>query len=136
MSTPAFSSALDKPLVHGEHGHGHHGKQQQQHDRDNYQQHNIPLVQGIPVSQSETMPAGHAIFAGLELWIPPKPNVYQDGLPVYEVSREQEGPNDGNREFNTHTDVSFRLLARMLRSSKSPCELAAKSCASLELCAT
>jgi hypothetical protein len=66
MATPAFGKALD--------------------DRNNYQQDgHVPIVHGVNVSAPQGMPKGKPLFAGMELWVPPKPNVYQDGLPVYEV---------------------------------------------------
>lgn len=49
-------------------------------------------VQGVPVgttSHAVDTPVkgqhGDAILAGFELWIPPIPNQYADGLPVYEI---------------------------------------------------
>jgi hypothetical protein len=79
MSAPAFGSALDKPLGGG------YGYDNSYSSGDGQQKDTVPLVEGIAVSLPEAMPSGQPIFAGLELWIPPKPNVYQDGLPVYEV---------------------------------------------------
>ena len=47
---------------------------------------NFPLVQGIAVTPPEPPPPGLPTLAGWELWIPPRPNVFDDGMPVYEVS--------------------------------------------------
>jgi len=46
----------------------------------------VPLAQAVSVSDPEQPPPGLQVLAGFELWVPPKPNVYRDGLPVYEVS--------------------------------------------------
>lgn len=48
-----------------------------------------PVAQGYAVTQppaeSDIHAPGVAFMAGFELWIPPKPNTYTDGLPVYEI---------------------------------------------------
>jgi hypothetical protein len=47
---------------------------------------NIPLVMGqqvIPVNppdDQQHQPHGVATLAGFELWVSPKPNIYQDGM--------------------------------------------------------
>jgi len=46
---------------------------------------NIPLVQGIAVTAPEPPPPGLPTLAGWELWIPPRPNVFNDGMAVYEI---------------------------------------------------
>ena len=68
MATPGFATAL---------GSG----QQQPYPKGDA----IPIVEGIPVTPVEAPPPGVPTLAGYELWIPPKSNVFQDGLPVYEV---------------------------------------------------
>jgi hypothetical protein len=49
---------------------------------------NVPVAHAVAVNEPEITvnQDGYPTLAGLELWIPPKPNVYSDGLPVYEVS--------------------------------------------------
>ncbi|GKY95374.1 hypothetical protein MPSEU_000499100 [Mayamaea pseudoterrestris] len=90
MSSPAFAGALDKTQDHVGQGHGMHhghgvsdGKHKQLDNKDHHQ--HLPVAHGIPVTLPEAMPSGHPIFDGLQLWVPPKANVYQDGLPVYEI---------------------------------------------------
>lgn len=67
MATPGFATAL--------------GSGQQPYKQGDA----IPIVEGIPVTPLEAPPPGVPTLAGYELWIPPKSNVFQDGLPVYEV---------------------------------------------------
>jgi hypothetical protein len=67
IATPAFAASL--------------GSGQQPYPKGDA----IPIVEGIPVTPLEAPPPGVPTLAGYELWIPPKSNVFQDGLPVYEV---------------------------------------------------
>jgi uncharacterized protein (AIM24 family) len=59
---------------------------------------NAPFVAGVPVATepgtgkyglNDTTTAiavpGRPILHGFELWVPPKPNKYTDGLPIYEI---------------------------------------------------
>jgi uncharacterized protein (AIM24 family) len=40
----------------------------------------------IPVTEPDMAPVpGVPILAGFELWVPPTPNKFQDGLPIYEI---------------------------------------------------
>lgn len=74
MSTPAFSGALDS---------------------------RVPVVQGTPVGVASPstysaqkgstdgggggVVAGVPLIGGFEQWIAPKPPIFKDGLPVYEI---------------------------------------------------
>lgn len=53
---------------------------------------NVPVVQAIPVSEPATVVAkavvsnkADPLLAGFELWIPPTPSEYADGMPLYEI---------------------------------------------------
>ena len=51
---------------------------------------NVPVVQGTAVVVMGKPTGGFAVpgiplLAGFEQWIPPRPEVYKDGLPVYEI---------------------------------------------------
>jgi hypothetical protein len=78
MATPGFATALTEPL-----------------------RENVQIVQGIP----STPLGGVPTLAGFELWIPPKSNVFQDGMPIYEVrvrhGREDRNPNCFDHENQT-----------------------------------
>ena len=74
MTTPAFASALGQPLT--------------SKTDDAAYSSSVPVAQGYAVSEPEPpqqQPHGTQMFVGFELFIPPKPNVYSDGLPVYEI---------------------------------------------------
>jgi len=68
MTTPAFSGALDS---------------------------GVPVVQGTPVAVAAptkgsthgggAVIAGVPLIGGFEQWIAPKPPIFRDGLPVYEI---------------------------------------------------
>jgi uncharacterized protein (AIM24 family) len=63
MTTPAFGQALSPEPTNA-----------------------FAVAEGVPVSKPDPTPTpGLPMLAGFELWVPPKPNVYADGLPVYEI---------------------------------------------------
>jgi hypothetical protein len=86
MASPAFGKALSaaSPVIgvaQGPYVQGTGGGKNKKNSADS----SLPVVQGVPVTSPRPTPTGYPKLAGMELWIPPQPNVYQDGLPVYEV---------------------------------------------------